>query len=88
MICILYYLLLLGKDVSLCFLRTLLTNAAEICVIDVGRDFNFLNVESRAGSNNEMLVNSADWNTVDLVWTYKMYSMNCQVFIQKHVFHN
>ena len=88
MICILIYLLLLGKDVSLCFLRTLLTNATEICVIDVGRDFNFLNVESRAGSNNEMLVNSADWNTVDLVWTYKMYSINCQVFIQKHVFHN
>lgn len=62
-------LLLLGENVALSLLEALLALAAEISVVDVGRNLDLANVQLGARRDDEVLVDSTDRHAVHLVGT-------------------
>jgi len=62
-------LLLLGEDVAFSLLQALFADPAEVGIIDIGGNLNLFNVQLGAGGDNVVLVDTTNWNSVDLVWT-------------------
>ena len=63
------YLLLLGEDIAFSLLQALFADPAEVGIIDIGGNLNLFNVQLGAGGDNVVLVDTTNWNSVDLVWT-------------------
>lgn len=69
------YLLLLGEDITLCFLGAFFANAAEVSIVDCVGNLDTFDVKPGACGNHELLVDTTDGDAVDFVWSCKFQKL-------------
>lgn len=69
------YLLLLGEDITLCFLGAFFANAAEVSIVDCVGNLDTFDVKPGACGNHELLVDTTDGDAVYFVWSCKFQKL-------------